>query len=108
MVGLLIECGADIEERDHDDNLALHVAALNKPAKPNVVTTLLNAGAHLDAVNAEGKTFGQLLRGQPLHEVVTELKYTTLQCLAARAIQKHSIPHWGQLPAKLSEFVQLH
>ena len=108
VVQLLLECGANIEARDHDENLALHVAALNKPVKPNVVNTLLEAGGHLDAINAEGKTFGQLLRGQALHEIVTELKHTNLQCLAAKAIQKHHIPHRGHLPEKLSEFVQLH
>merc|ERR1739844_350472 len=108
VVALLLECGADIEARDHEDNLALHTAALNKPAKPNVVNTLLEAGAHLDAINAEGKTFGGLLKGQALHEIVTVLKHTNLQCLAAKAIQKHQIPHLGHLPAKLSEFVQLH
>ena len=108
VVSLLLECGADIEARDHEDNLALHIAAQNKPVKSNVVNTLLEAGGHLDAINAEGKTFGQLLKGQALHEIVTVLKHTNLQCLAARAIQKHQIPHMGQLPAKLSEFVQLH
>jgi len=108
VVSLLLECGADIEDRDNEENYPLHTAALNKPAKPNVVTTLLDSGGHLDAVNGDGRTFGQLLRGQPLHEVVTVLKYTNLQCLAAKAIQKHNIPHWGHLPPKLSEFVQLH
>ena len=108
VVGLLLECGADIEARDHDHNLALHITALNKPAKPNVVNTLLEAGAHLDAINAEGKTFGHLLKNQAQHEVVSVLKHTNLQCLAAKAIQNYEIPHWGTLPAKLSEFVQLH
>merc|ERR1719273_2222497 len=70
-VALLLECGADIEARDHDHNLALHITALNKPAKPNVVNTLLEAGAHSDAINAEGKTFGQLLKNQAQHEVIS-------------------------------------
>lgn len=103
-----MECGAEIDARDHEDNSALHISALNKPAKSTVVGTLLDSGAHLDAVNADGRTFQHLLRGQPLHEVVTVLKYSNLQCLAAKTIQKHNIPHWGKLPAKLSEFVQLH
>jgi ankyrin repeat protein len=108
VISLLVECGAEIDARDHEDNSALHISALNKPAKSTVVGTLLDSGAHLDAVNADGRTFQHLLRGQPLHEVVTVLKYSNLQCLAAKTIQKHNIPHWGKLPAKLSEFVQLH
>lgn len=108
VVSLLLECGADIEAKDNENNFPLHTAASNKPAKSQVVSTLLDAGAHLDAVNGEGRTFPSLLRGQPLHEVVSVLKYTNLQCLAAKVIQKHNIPHVGQLPPKLSEFVKLH
>ncbi len=37
--------------------------------KPLVVQALLEAGAHLDAVNRDGKAFQHLLRGQVLHEV---------------------------------------
>merc|ERR1712203_228826 len=102
VISLLLECGANIKARDNDENYPLHTAASNKPAKANVVSTLLDSGAHLDAINGEGQTFGQLLRSQPLHEVVTVLKYSNLQCLAAKAIQKHNIPHKGHLPAKLS------
>lgn len=108
VISLLLECGANIKARDNEDNYPLHTAASNKPAKANVVATLLDSGAHLDAINGEGQTFGQLLRSQPLHEVVTVLKYSNLQCLAAKAIQKHNIPHKGHLPAKLSDFVELH
>jgi len=108
VISLLLECGANIKARDNDENYPLHIAASNKPTKSNVVTTLLDSGAHLDAINGEGCTFGDLLLGQPLHEVVTVLKYRNLQCLAAKAIQKYSIPHKGHLPAKLSDFVELH
>lgn len=110
VVQLLLECGADIEAQDNEDNFPLHTAAVNKPpAKPAVVTTLLNNGAHLDAVNAEERTFADLVKPrQPVHEIVNVLKFTNLQCLAAKIIQKHNIPHKGQLPTKLSDFVDLH
>ena len=90
VISLLLECGADVEALDNEDNYPLHTAASNKPAKPNVVSTLLDSGAHLDAVNGEGRTFGELLRGQAVHEVVTVLKYSNLQCLAAREYSFHS------------------
>jgi len=110
VISLLLECGANLADRDNDNNYPLHTAAsYGKPTKASaVVATLLNSGAHLDAVNGEGQTFAQLLRDQPLHEVVTVLKYSNLQCLAAKTIQKHNIPHKGHLPAKLSDFVELH
>lgn len=108
VISLLIECGAEVEAKDNEDNTALHIAALNKPAKQTVVSTLLEAGSHIDSVNGEGKTFQEMLRGQPLHEVVPVLKYSSLQCLAAKAIRLNLIQHWGHLPAKLSEFVHKH
>merc|ERR1711983_252516 len=109
-VSLLLECGADIEAQDNEENFPLHTAAINKPpAKPNVIMTLLENGAHLDAVNADERTFADLVKPrQPVHEVVNVLKFTNLQCLAARVIQRHNIPHAGLLPTKLSDFVELH
>ncbi len=74
VISLLLECGADINARDVDDNLPLHIAALNKPVKKEVVTTLLDAGGHLDSVNGDDKTFTCLLKGQPVHEVVPVMK----------------------------------
>lgn len=121
-IRVLVECGADPNAKDADNNTALHIAAtgsavnskyvlvgsfssfsrlsvsqnpftnlarivpicertecslchrnciFSRPSspKPLVVQALLGAGAHLDAVNANGKTFGQLLKGQVLHEV---------------------------------------
>jgi hypothetical protein len=41
----------------------------NKPSKPTVIQTLLEAGAHFDTVNNEKKAFFHMLKGQPLHEV---------------------------------------
>ena len=41
----------------------------NKPSKPAVIQTLLESGAHFDAVNVEKKAFFNMLKGQPLHEV---------------------------------------
>lgn len=110
VVSLLLECGADIEAQDNEENFPLHTAAINKPpAKPNVIMTLLENGAHLDAVNADERTFADLVKPrQPVHEVVNVLKFTNLQCLAARVIQRHNIPHAGLLPTKLSDFVELH
>ena len=110
VIRLLIECGADPNARDNDLNTALHVAASAsaKPAKAALVQTLLECGVHLDAVNREGKAFSDVLRAQPIHELVNVTQFSTLQCLAAKAVQKYAIPYRNLLPASLSDFVDLH
>ena len=110
VIRLLIECGADPNARDNDLNTALHVAASAsaKPAKAALVQTLLECGVHLDAVNREGKAFSDVLRAQPIHELVNVTQFSTLQCLAAKAVQKNAIPYRNLLPASLADFVDLH
>lgn len=107
-IQLLVECGADPEAVDDADNTPLHVAAANRPAKPVMVETLLQAGVHLDAVNREGKAFGDLLKGQSLHEVVNPMRFTSLQCLAARAVRQSGLPYHGVLYPALAAFVDQH
>ena len=108
-VRMLLECGADPEARDAEENGPLHVASLNKPAKPAVVKELLKHGAHLDAVNGDNKTFAQTLRGAQVHEIVNPLHYTNLQCLAAKAIKDDGRIRYEQvLPQSLKTFVDLH
>ena len=107
-VRMLLECGADPDARDADNNSPLHVAAMSKPVKPGVVAELLDSGAHLDAVNGDGKAFARLLKGQALHEVVKPMNYINLQCLAARVIKKETISYQDILPTNLKEFVDIH
>jgi len=121
VVRLLLECGADpnAKDRSPDANTALHVTAVGKGGSktaaggdnnlnPSVVLALLEGGAHFDAVNAKNKSFEGLLRGQPVHEVVNVSRHTSLQCLAARVVKKHNVPHRQVLAKALVEFVDLH
>jgi len=68
-IDLLLECGAPVDARDNDGNTPLHAAALNKPAKAGVIQSLLKHGAHYDLVNNDKRTWTNLLKGTPLHEV---------------------------------------
>ena len=70
-IDLLLECGAPVDARDNDGNTPLHAAALNKPAKAGVIQSLLTHGAHFDLVNNDKRTFFNVLKGTPLHEVIS-------------------------------------
>lgn len=102
----LLKTGADAMSRDADGNTALHLAALSHPCPPALATTLLEAGAHLDAVNRDGKTFEMLLKDQTIYDVVEPLKYTTLACLAARVIRRTR--QSSKVPKHLRAFVAMH
>ncbi|KDR11983.1 Fem-1-like protein, partial [Zootermopsis nevadensis] len=108
LVEVLLAVGADVDSQDENGNMPIHLAAMTKPCPPELICTLLDHGAHPDAVNSAGHSFPQLLKGQSVHEIVNLLKYTTLSCLAARTIVKYNIPYKGIVPVTLEAFVQKH
>ncbi|XP_063147021.1 protein fem-1 homolog A [Candoia aspera] len=107
VVNLLLECGADPDSRDYDNNTPLHVAARNNC--PLIMSALMEAGAHMDATNAFKQTAYELLDEKQLTKAMMQpFNYITLQCLAARALDKHKIPYKGFIPEELEAFIELH
>ncbi|XP_054252150.1 protein fem-1 homolog A isoform X2 [Indicator indicator] len=107
VVNLLLECGADPDSRDYDNNTPLHVAARNNC--PLIMSALMEAGAHMDATNAFKQTAYELLDEKLLTKSMMQpFNYITLQCLAARALDKHKIPYKGFIPEELEAFIELH
>ncbi|XP_042335398.1 protein fem-1 homolog A [Sceloporus undulatus] len=107
VVNLLLECGADPDGRDYDNNTPLHVAARNNC--PLIMSALVEAGAHMDATNAYKQTAYELLDEKLLTKAMMQpFNYITLQCLAARALDKHKIPYKGFIPEELEAFIELH
>ena len=94
VASLLLECGADVDSRDCEHNTPLHVAAAN--GCPAIMALLISSGAHPDATNSRRKTAYELLvdPGGGRH-TLHPLTYVTLQCLAARAVERHRPPDHG-------------
>ncbi|XP_030074662.1 protein fem-1 homolog A [Microcaecilia unicolor] len=107
VVNILLECGADPDSRDFENNTPLHIAALNNC--PVIMNTLIEAGAHIDATNSCQKTAYDLLDEKLVTKTMLHpFSYITLQCLAARAVEKHKIPYKGLVPDELESFIELH
>ncbi|XP_026199216.1 protein fem-1 homolog C [Anabas testudineus] len=107
VASILLECGADVNSRDEDDNSPLHIAASN--GHPDIMNLLISCGTHFDSTNAFQQTACDLLDEKELaRNVIQPINHTTLQCLAARAIVKHSLNYRGNIPEKLEAFVLLH
>jgi ankyrin repeat protein len=76
--------------------------------RDKLICLLLNAGTHLDACNIHGKTAADLYKGGNMYNVVNPINHLTLQCLAAKVIQKYKIPYREYLTSKLANFVSIH
>ncbi|KAL2098148.1 hypothetical protein ACEWY4_007355 [Coilia grayii] len=107
VTALLLECGADVDSRDCDNNTPLHIAASN--GCPEIMALLVRAGAHFDATNSQCKSAYELLDEQSSgRHALHPLSYVTLQCLAARVIEKHRLPYKGLITQELEAFIELH
>ncbi len=116
VVQLLMECGAPVNGVDDDNSTALHVCAATLQTllderevktMEDIVNTLLDVGAHVDAKCNAGKIAGEELARSNWFKICL-LEHITLKCLAARAVQKHNIPFEGEVPTSLLPFVKMH
>jgi len=112
VVDILLATGSDPAARDDAGNTPLHALAANKTFRSDVMRRLLDAGAHVDTCNDEGRAFSELIRPHPLSSKQAPLqlhRYMSLQCLAARAVSRQPAYRGGRhVPPHLSEFVSTH
>ena len=103
LVVALLRWGANtvINVPDLSSQRPLHLAA--KLDNPTIISHLLDYGAHLDAVNTEGKAFYEGLKNFPTDNPLP------LVCQASRKIVSERILYLNlDLPHHVKEFISLH
>ncbi|XP_002736746.1 protein fem-1 homolog B-like [Saccoglossus kowalevskii] len=114
LVKLFIECGANPDEIDINGNSPLHIIVkYDKPISDFLnlhccIMSLLNAGAHIDRVNKEGKTPMQVSTTGVSEIILKTQTKISLKCFAARAVKMHEIPYKGCVPKQLEQFIEIH
>lgn len=74
-----------------------------------LVATLVNNGAHLDAVCTLGRTVYEICENEPVKCMLRSAGPHSLACLAARKIVDESLPYTAiGLPSYITEMVKLH
>ncbi|EAA04628.4 AGAP007382-PA [Anopheles gambiae str. PEST] len=81
-----------------------------KTVVKEITEMLIEAGIHLDAVNADGLKASQVCVQSCVAAFIKsyETRAINLRCLAARVIAQHRIPYRKLIPRQLEAFVQLH
>lgn len=120
LIETLVRGGVDLDVVNSDGDTALHLCA--KKIKSSLVSrsfacealdVMLGVPFHVDIHNNNGETVKDILMSQP----AVATRYAThpafnvclpLQCLAASAVRRHSVPYEGKAPKLLLPFLQLH
>lgn len=111
---LLLQAGADPQAVDRAKNTPLHIIVTYKKIVSDfltlhaIVMALLEAGVHIDSVNAAGQTpLGAATTG--VAEIILKSQADmSLKCLAAQSIRKYNINYIGQVPKALESFIYIH
>ena len=119
VLAAFLDHGCPVNCEDSMGNFPLHLAVqLNEDSSLNCVQTLIDYGAHLDAVNHANETALDLALKKPgfnKHKtLVVELlkkshrQHLSLQCLSAITVVHEGLPYVGVLPSFLISFVAEH
>uniref|UniRef100_A0A1A9WWI7 Protein fem-1 homolog B n=1 Tax=Glossina brevipalpis TaxID=37001 RepID=A0A1A9WWI7_9MUSC len=114
---LLVYLGASVMSIDNERNTPLHTLVSKLPRDNSSLTqggkclkVLVEAGAHLDAVNAQGLTPAQLCKHGVLNRLLLNYQnsLTSLKCLASRCVVANGVPYKGLVPKILEPYIQIH
>ena len=119
VISLLLDNGCSLKCEDDIGNFPLHFAVLLKEdSSLECLKTLIEYGAHIDAVNHREQTpldlaLCEVGYAENKESIFTFLshadrKYSTLQCLSAKTLVRECIPYEAILPGFLVSFVSEH
>lgn len=120
VVALFLDQGCSVHCEDEDGNFPLHLAVQMKDDSAlECIRTLLEYGVHIDAVNFDGLTALDVAKTkgigckQKATEIMSELetamfRYSSLQCLASKAVTRYRIDYALVLPRQIAEYVSWH
>ncbi len=113
-IGLLLQCGANVDATDSERDTPLHLIAQRTSDIENIlfIINLLcdTGGAHLDCVNEQGETPLDLASNIHVKKHLREkIGVGRLKCLCARFIRQGEIPFQNyQLSSSLVNFIEHH
>ena len=74
----------------------------------SIITSLIEAGAHVDVINNQGKTPMKKATTGVAEIILKSQQKVSLKCLSAQAIKRHGLSFKGHVPASLEQFINLH
>ena len=74
----------------------------------SIITSLVEAGAHVDVINNQGKTPMVKATTGVAEIILKSQQKLSLKCLSAQAVKRHRISFMGHVPASLEQFINLH
>ncbi|XP_073813776.1 protein fem-1 homolog B isoform X2 [Musca autumnalis] len=115
---LLVHGGANVLAVDNMRNTPLHTLASSFPREnahvilqaEKIVQLLVDAGAHLDAVNSQGLTPAQMSNIGSLNAIIQNHANSSLslKCIASRCVAVNRLEYRGFVPTILESFIELH
>ncbi|EDW58858.2 LOW QUALITY PROTEIN: uncharacterized protein Dvir_GJ18787 [Drosophila virilis] len=114
---VLVHCGASVVAVDAARNTPLHILVTKINSSQDrqgemarILQLFVEAGAHLDAVNAAGQTAAAACKQANLANLLHghQNAHTSLKCLAARSIASNRLNFRGLIPTQLEAFIQMH
>uniref|UniRef100_A0A1I8MKC2 Protein fem-1 homolog B n=1 Tax=Musca domestica TaxID=7370 RepID=A0A1I8MKC2_MUSDO len=115
---LLVHGGANVLAVDNMRNTPLHTLASSFPRDniqliaqaEKIVQLLVDAGAHLDAVNSQGLTPAQVGNIGSLNAIILNHANSSisLKCIASRCVAVNRLKYQGLVPTILESFIEMH